>query len=100
MGNLQVGVGVCGVVSARGIVNTNLSTKFDMVQGIQGEDTKADISALAFKDNALIADWAKESVACCVNKKIIQGDNEGNFNPKKNATRAEFASIITNVMEN
>lgn len=46
-----------------------------------------------FKDDADIADYAKEHVYA-ISGHIISGDDTGRFNPKKNATRQEAAKMV------
>lgn len=52
----------------------------------------ADLSK--FNDSADIAEYAKDAVASLVASGIINGDENGNINPRKNTTRAESAVII------
>ena len=55
-------------------------------------DTEADTSD--FKDNTQISDWAKPYIKAAFNAELIKGDENGNFNPAKSATKAEAATII------
>ncbi len=48
----------------------------------------------AFKDAAQISTWAKASVDACAAVGIFSGNDKGNFNPKKNITRAEAAKVM------
>lgn len=48
--------------------------------------------------NDISAHWAKESIEKLYDKKIITGDN-GKFYPDKNITRAEFAMLISKLLE-
>lgn len=57
----------------------------------------ADLSA--FSDRAAVADWAKADVEACVAAGIISGSN-GKLNPKAYITRAEVASIVTQIDAN
>lgn len=47
-----------------------------------------------FTDSADIADYARESVAKLQKAGIMSGDENGAFNPRDNATRAQAAQII------
>lgn len=47
-----------------------------------------------FKDRANILAWVENAVAEVVKAGIIVGDEKGNFNPSKTATRAESATAI------
>lgn len=55
----------------------------------------ADLNA-DFKDAGNVSDYAKEAVAALKTKGIINGDENGNFNPNDSCTRAEAAKIIYN----
>ncbi|NLB82458.1 MAG: S-layer homology domain-containing protein [Clostridiaceae bacterium] len=55
--------------------------------------------SVAFSDEDDIAVYAQSSVALLQHLKIIEGDEEGNFNPNNNATRQEAAKIIYKVLE-
>lgn len=50
-----------------------------------------------FKDGESISDYAKEAVAALKSSGIINGDENGNFNPSNSCTRAEAAKIIYNI---
>lgn len=52
-----------------------------------------------FTDNASISDWAKEAVSVMVHADIILGRDNLSFDPQKNATRAEAASMIVRFIE-
>ncbi len=66
------------------IINTVLKS--------QGIELHAD-GAAGFADDALIADYAKNHVYA-ISGLIISGDDLGNFNPMKNATRQEAAKMV------
>lgn len=51
-----------------------------------------------FNDMNLVSDYAKESVFCLYKNNIISGKGNGVFAPVDNATRAEAAQIIYNVI--
>lgn len=53
-------------------------------------------SADGFKDYADISDWAKDYVGKIKTSGIMQGDENGLFNPQKFADRAEAAQVIYN----
>ena len=50
-----------------------------------------------FKDGESISDYAKEAVVALKSSGIINGDENGNFNPSNSCTRAEAAKIIYNI---
>ena len=57
--------------------------------------THSEIFKYPFRD----AQAAKENtgfISICYAKNILKGDSEGNFNPKKEMTRAEAAAAIYN----
>ena len=53
----------------------------------------------AFADKNSISEWAKVAVFTVVKNKIMQGYPDNTFRTQGNATRAEAATIIVNVME-
>ena len=53
--------------------------------------------AAAFKDEASIANYAKQAVEAIQGAGIIKGVGNDEFAPKKNASRAEAAVIIYNL---
>ena len=55
--------------------------------------------ALEFADADLISSWAAEYVEKAVRIGLVQGDENGNFNPKKSTTRAEAAVMIKRTMK-
>lgn len=52
-----------------------------------------------FRDSDSIADYAYDSVKALKNCGIVSGDDLGNFNPTKFATRQEAAKIIYNILK-
>lgn len=69
---------------------------------IEGYTLEDDPNAVTrFSDDASIAGWAKESVYYLAQKGILTGASDGNggllFSPKKNATRAECATLFCRV---
>ena len=52
-----------------------------------------------FSDDNHIASWARVEAATIVYHEIIKGDDNGRFNPKDNATRAETAVILYRLYE-
>ncbi len=65
-----------------------------------GEYELPDTEGKTLNDEALISDYAKEAVRKMVNAGIISGDENANFNPRANATRAEAAKIICLTIRN
>ena len=51
-----------------------------------------------FADADKVADYAKEAVETMRKSGIITGDQNGNFNPTNNASRAEVATVITRIL--
>ena len=56
-------------------------------------------SAAQVNDYNKISGYAKEAVQSLVDKGVIQGDTNGNFNPLNTVTRAQAAEIITKALE-
>lgn len=57
------------------------------------------ISDNGFNDVENIADYAKTAVSALKGNGILSGDDEGNFRPQDNTTRAEAAKIIYMLMQ-
>ncbi len=51
-----------------------------------------------FKDAEMIGEWAKDDVACAVDKEIIKGYPDGSFAPEQTCTRAEAAVMVKRVL--
>ncbi len=59
-----------------------------------------DLSALSrYNDSASISQWAAKYVAPLASRGYVNGDDLGNFNPKANITRAEFAQFMHNMFK-
>ncbi|MCC8129618.1 MAG: S-layer homology domain-containing protein [Clostridiales bacterium] len=54
----------------------------------------------AFQDVDSVSDWAMEGLELVRVSGIIQGDENGNFNPQMSATRAEAAAVIIRLRDN
>ena len=52
-----------------------------------------------YKDTADISEYAQRATTECSNAAILQGDNEGNFLPQKNITRAEGAAVLVRIKD-
>lgn len=57
-----------------------------------------ELKELYYKDVNDISTWALESVKILDNLKIMQGNSDGTYNPRKVATRAEIATIFFNYL--
>jgi len=97
---------ICGVIS--GISETEFGsgmpvTRQDMavilsnVLTKKGADLKAS-QAKEFKDEKEISEYAKAAVDVLSSLGIINGDANGSFNPKANATRAEAAKMVYGIL--
>lgn len=64
----------------------------------KGIEVKAGAADAAFKDAALIADYAKEAVGGLQATGIVNGIEDGHFNPTGFTTRAEAAKVIYGVL--
>lgn len=63
-----------------------------------GMDMSTSGNLEAYPDAQSVASWASESLIWCVENGIMSGDKNGNvtkLNPENDATRAQFATIIT-----
>ncbi|EOC99555.1 S8 family peptidase [Caldisalinibacter kiritimatiensis] len=52
-----------------------------------------------FKDEGTVSSWARRNVRLVDTFKIMEGDPEGTFRPKDNATRAEAIVVIKRLLE-
>ena len=59
----------------------------------------ADAPDTAFTDNADIAAWAADDVKVAVSLGIINGMDDGSFQPKANATRAQAATMLSQLWD-
>lgn len=53
------------------------------------------LTQTTFSDDKDIADWAKASVAACMERGIVKGCPDGRFLPKNPATRGEMAQMLS-----
>ena len=67
-----------------------------MANYVKYKGHKYELKQIAFRDKDQISTWALESVKILNNLKIMQGNSDGTYNPKKIATRAEIATIFYN----
>ena len=79
-------------------------TRQDMAVMLYRAAAAADVEILVVdaektvNDSADISGYAADAVAELVKAGIINGDQNRNFNPKNNATRAQAAVMIYNVL--
>lgn len=52
----------------------------------------------SFNDSETFADWSKDYIESLRTTGLMQGDDQGNFNPLKTATRAEVATVIVRML--
>lgn len=57
------------------------------------------VSSPDFSDSAKISAWAGEAVAAAAKAGIIKGYSDGSFRPKGQATRAEAATVVVNILK-
>lgn len=84
------GEGVFGV--GNNISRQDAAVIMDRVLKMRGIETSG--SNVAFGDDASIADYAREAVANVAQAGIFGGDENKNFNPKNNLSRAEACAIL------
>ena len=60
-------------------------------------DMSSAINTTEFTDNTEISSWANEAVNAVKALGIVNGRPDGSFNPKGTATRAEIATILSNI---
>ncbi len=54
--------------------------------------------AVVYTDDAQIADWAMDAVAEMKRAGLLEGNADGSFAPKRNATRAEAAALFVRLL--
>lgn len=69
-----------------------------MANYVKYKNYKYELKNIDFTDKDQIATWALESVKILNNLKIMQGNSDGSYNPKKVATRAEIATVFYNYL--
>lgn len=84
------GEGIFGV--GNNISRQDAAVIMDRVLKMRGIETSE--SNVAFGDDASIADYAREAVANVASAGIFGGDENKNFNPKNNLSRAEACAIL------
>ena len=91
-------------IKEKGLINGFEDGTFGIGQNISRQDlavliyrssdlAKEDVKE-AFKDDAEIADYAKDAVYTLRDLGIINGKGEGKFDPNASATRAETATML------
>ena len=71
--------------------------KFCQYKGIKLRESVAEKT---FTDSSFIRTYAKDAVKLCQRAGIISGMTDGSFAPRKNATRAEVAVLVTGLAKN
>lgn len=64
-----------------------------------GALTEDDAITLPYTDENAISTWAREAVAWCTMKGIIQGKDQGRFDPAGMTRRNELAAVLTRLPE-
>ena len=59
----------------------------------------AEKTDLSFTDDSEISEWAKSGVRLAAANGFINGMEDGSFQPKSTATRAQAAAVISRVIE-
>lgn len=60
---------------------------------------KDDVKANGYSDGAKIRDWALDSVEALSNAGILNGRADGTFDPQSFTTRAEAATVLSNLCD-
>ena len=55
---------------------------------------------LAYTDNDNISAYAQDAVIWANSKNIMNGNADGSFEPKNNATRAQAAAVFMRIIKN
>jgi hypothetical protein len=81
------------------ITREQLTTILNNYAGFAEMDIRETRQAVAFDDDADISGYAKESIGRLFRAGIINGKPGNLFDPKGNATRAEFAAMLQRFIE-
>ncbi len=79
------------------ITREQICTMIDRYMKYEGYNIEID-AADKFTDDALISDWAYDSVEAVKNLEIVIGYEDGSFRPQGLATRAEAATMFTRLI--
>jgi hypothetical protein len=63
------------------------------------EHSSSDLEAVFVEDDALIGDWARESVAIAAGSGMMKGRAAGTFAPDAATTRAEAAVVLKRLLQ-
>ncbi len=95
--------------SGAGIINGVGDSKFAPERAVTKQEmavmlyrftkTFSSETAISFADASDVADWAKISVSYCEKNGFIKAEKDNKFYPKKQATRAQVASLVTAYMQ-
>ena len=69
------------------------------VPNLKGNYRTEEFGMSAYNDWDKVSSWAKDAVKKVTEYGIMQGDNNGNFNPKDNITREEVAMVMANFIK-
>ena len=61
-------------------------------------DQKKSAALSRFTDGNKVSDWAAESVGAVVDAGLMNGKDNGLFDPQANATRAEAVTVLDNAV--
>ena len=81
---------IMGVAIAKGILKT---------LGIAYKKEETKVAKTKFKDESKMSSWAVDSIKKVSDAGIMNGDTNGNFNPKSYLTREEAAVIVAKLMK-
>ena len=79
------------------ITREDIATMSCRAADVSGVTISETINESVFADEDTVAEYARDAVRLMQRGGIINGHENGNFNPKANATRAEAAKIIYNL---
>lgn len=79
------------------ITREQICAMIDRYMKYEGYNIAAE-AAGKFTDDALVSDWAYDSVAAARNLEIVVGYEDGSFRPQGFATRAEAATMFTRLI--
>lgn len=74
----------------------NYLKNYKVIRGFESLKVNASV---VFADDALISDWAREKVSIIQQIGLMEGRNDGTFDPQATVTRAEIAVVIERLLE-
>ncbi|WP_163859907.1 S8 family serine peptidase [Paenibacillus elgii] len=66
---------------------------------VRGAESQLPTNAPAFTDREAVSDWAKDSVGRAAGLGLLEGNPDGSFEPKRQATRAQALTVLNRLLD-